>query len=97
MTEQAHSNINRWSGLSSKELLQLVDSSLGPTGSIWHRQRNQQWQRKPDLHGQSPANSKASSLAFQVGDLAKIGQFDDALSIMEGIAKQGNANKAFEQ
>ena len=88
-TAMQEGQLNRWStGLSQKELIQLVDSSLGPTGSIWHQQRTLQRQHHPELLSHLTAETKPSDLAHNVGTLAKLGQFDGALELMGNLAKQ---------
>ena len=66
------------STLEPQELLLLVDRVLGPSGAIWQQHRRQQQQQKlEDL---------TDPLAFNVGQLATLGQFALALKMMEGLA-----------
>ena len=74
--------------MGSRELHNLVDNSLGPSGVIWHQQR--QNQHKSMLVHHLTAGTKPSSLAYNVGALAKLVQFAAALKLMEERSKQHN-------
>ena len=94
-------NNNRRLGWSStlepQELLLLVDRVLGPNSPMWrlYRQQQQQRQNREQLLGHLTAETKPSSRAFNVGELAKLGEFSAALKLMEELAKQ-NHPEAFE-
>ena len=89
MPNAAASEVQRLGpALEPKELHSLVDRSLGPSGTVWHQQR--QHQRQELLLQHLTAETKPSSLAYNVGALAKLGQFDAALKLMEDLAKSSN-------
>jgi hypothetical protein len=80
-------------GLSSKELMQLVNFSLGPSASVWQprrEQRQQEGKKEEQLLAHLTAETKPSSLAYNVGGLAKLGKFDAALKLMDELAKKNN-------
>ncbi|GAX74542.1 hypothetical protein CEUSTIGMA_g1991.t1 [Chlamydomonas eustigma] len=80
-------------GLNSEELMQLVDCSLGPSASVWQprrEQRQQQGKKEEQLLAHLTAETKPSSLAYNVGGLAKLGKFDAALKLMDELAKKSS-------
>ena len=78
--------LGRGDAIDAIELHRLIDSSLGPSGAIWRQQRKHESMLVHHL----TAGTKPSSLAYNVGALAKLGQFDAALKLMEELAKQNN-------
>jgi hypothetical protein len=78
--------------------MHLVERSLGPSGSIWHPQRQQQQagQNAETLVAHLTSETRPNGLAYNVGELAKLGQFDAALKLIEELGRQSNSSEALE-
>ncbi len=78
-------------GESQAELMELVKRTLEPTSQVWlPRQRAAQKQQEAKATAMPRPDDSSASLAYRVGELAKVNCLDEALKLIEILSRQSS-------